>query len=97
MCKGQTVWTIGEKKQNIAKEYNAIYISNYQLFKENKDFLPNPLDIHPNIKGYQEMANKIMEYLETNKGYYSAINRKYFVTKVKIYDKMIMRDAATLN
>ena len=28
---------------------------------------PNPLDIHPNIKGYQEMAEKIMEYLETNK------------------------------
>ena len=58
---------IDDEYQNIAKKYDAVYISNYQLFKENKDFLPNPLDIHPNIKGYQEMAEKIMEYLETNK------------------------------
>ncbi|HIT22667.1 MAG TPA: SGNH/GDSL hydrolase family protein [Candidatus Scybalousia intestinigallinarum] len=58
---------IDDEYQKIAKEYNAIYISNYQLFKENKDFLPNPLDIHPNSKGYQEIAEIIMEYLETNK------------------------------
>ncbi len=58
---------IDDEYQKIAKEYEAIYISNYQLFKENKDFLPNPLDIHPNIKGYQKMAEKIIECLETNK------------------------------
>lgn len=37
------------------------YVSVYSLFKENSDFLPNPFDIHPNLKGYSAIANLIIK------------------------------------
>lgn len=51
----------------IAKKYNGIYVSNYQLFKNNKDYLPNPLDIHPDIEGYQAIANHVLDILNNKK------------------------------
>ena len=59
---------IDDEYKKIAEKYNAQYISNYELFKENRDFLPNPMDIHPNTKGYEAIASKIFErYLNKNK------------------------------
>ena len=52
---------IDEEYNNLCKEYNCAYISMYQLFKNHKDYLPNPSDIHPSLNGYQEMANKIIK------------------------------------
>lgn len=52
---------IDDEYNKIAKKYNALYISNYQLFKNNNDYLPNPTDIHPSIEGYQAIANNILE------------------------------------
>lgn len=45
-----------------AKQADAIFVPVDQAFGENAvDKLPNPEDIHPNIKGYQAMANAFME------------------------------------
>ena len=46
--------------QVIAKKYNCKYISLYQLFKKNPDYLPNPSDIHPNQQGYQAIAKQVL-------------------------------------
>lgn len=54
---------VDDEYQKLAKKYQAIYISNYQLFKKNSDFLPNPLDIHPNIEGYQAIAKAVLKKL----------------------------------
>lgn len=51
---------IDSEYNQLSKKYNCIYISIYETFKNNKDYLPNPNDIHPNIKGYQEIANMII-------------------------------------
>lgn len=52
--------------EKIAKKYDCSYISNYQLFKDNPDFLPNPMDIHPNLKGYEAMANNLYQEIKNN-------------------------------
>lgn len=52
---------VDSEYSKIAKKYNAIYISNYELFKSNSDYLPNPLDIHPNIEGYRAIANEVLK------------------------------------
>lgn len=58
---------IDDEYYKIAKKYNGIYVSNYQLFKNNKDYLPNPLDIHPDIEGYQAIANHVLDILNNKK------------------------------
>ncbi len=57
---------IDDEYQKIANQYNCTYISLYQLFKNNSKFLPNPVDIHPNIDGYKAIAKEVMKKLETN-------------------------------
>lgn len=41
--------------------YDADYVSVYQLFKNHWEFLPNPFDIHPNLKGYEGIANLVID------------------------------------
>lgn len=55
---------IDDEYQKIADDNNCKYISIYQLFKKNTDYLPNPTDIHPNLDGYKAIANKIIDSLE---------------------------------
>ena len=55
--------------QELAKKYDAIYLSNYEIFKQNKNYLPNPMDIHPNLDGYKAIANQIYEKLKSTKKY----------------------------
>lgn len=52
---------IDEKYNNIAKKYDCIYVSLYNLFKKNKDYLPNPMNIHPSGKGYKAITKEILE------------------------------------
>lgn len=47
----------------LATEYNLLYIDIYQLFKNNKDYLPNPLDIHPSTVGYKAIADEIIKVI----------------------------------
>lgn len=52
---------IDAEYSKLAKKNNCEYISIYELFKSNNDYLPNTSDIHPNIKGYKSIANKIIK------------------------------------
>ena len=57
---------IDDEYNKIAKKYNATYVSNYELFKKGKEYLPNPADIHPSIEGYQAIANNILNSIQIN-------------------------------
>ncbi len=50
--------------QSICNKYKMTYLSTYDIFKNNDDYLPNPLDIHPNTKGYEAISRTIIDYLE---------------------------------
>ena len=52
---------IDDEYQKIAIKYKCKYISIYQLFKTNTSYLPNPSDIHPNLEGYQKIAEEIIK------------------------------------
>lgn len=54
---------IDSEYSNLSKKYNCEYISLYQLFKTNSDYLPNTADIHPGINGYQEIAKLIIKQI----------------------------------
>jgi len=56
---------IDEEYNKIAEKYSCKYVSLYQLFKNNTNYLPNPTDIHPSIEGYQAIANEILKVLDT--------------------------------
>lgn len=53
---------IDDEYNKIAQECDAVYISLYQLFKNNSRFLPNPTDIHPNVEGYKAIAEEIIKF-----------------------------------
>lgn len=50
-----------QKFQEICNNYNIDYISVYNEFKENSEYLPNPFDIHPNLKGYKAISDLIIK------------------------------------
>ncbi len=52
--------------QNICKKYDITYLGIYDTFKNHDDYLPNPMDIHPNIKGYEAISNIVIDHLEKN-------------------------------
>lgn len=58
---------IDDEYQKIAAKYDCTYISFYQLFKNNTSFLPNPMDIHPNLKGYEKISEEILKVYLTEK------------------------------
>lgn len=53
---------IDDEYQKIADKYDCDYISIYQLFKNNSSFLPNPADIHPNLNGYEAIAEELFDF-----------------------------------
>lgn len=57
---------IDEEYQRIADVYDCYYISLYLFFKNNSEYLPNPADIHPNLEGYQKIADLISDFLNDN-------------------------------
>lgn len=52
--------------KTICEKYHMKYLPMYQKFKNHNDYLPNPLDIHPNTKGYEVMSNEVIDHLEKN-------------------------------
>ncbi len=53
------------KTKKMAEKYNINYLDIYNLFKENKNYLPNPTNIHPSTLGYEAITAKIIEnYLQ---------------------------------
>jgi len=56
--------SVNQQYQKICDKYNVMYIDIYNLFKNNIDYLPNPIDIHPNNQGYEAISRKIIDILE---------------------------------
>ncbi len=54
------------KFKNICKTNNLIYIDIQDDFKNNPSYLPNPFNIHPNIKGYEKISSKIIGKIKKN-------------------------------
>jgi len=50
-----------QKICNIGETY---YIEISDVMRENSDYLPNPLDIHPNIQGYQAISSEIIKIID---------------------------------
>lgn len=55
---------INRQYQKICNKYDMYYIDLYSLFQKNQEFLPNPIDIHPNSKGYEAISRQIIDILE---------------------------------
>lgn len=55
---------INEKTKEIANHHHAYFIDIYDIFKENPEYLPNPLDIHPSSAGYEVIATLITSLIE---------------------------------
>lgn len=47
------------KMKNLSEKHNVYYVDVHAMFKNNIDYLPNPLDIHPSIDGYYAIAKEI--------------------------------------
>ncbi|MFA5407628.1 MAG: GDSL-type esterase/lipase family protein [Bacilli bacterium] len=52
-----------EKMADMSKKYDLYYVDIYNLFKDNIDYLPNPLDIHPSDSGYKAISEKVIEVI----------------------------------
>lgn len=52
--------------KKLCEKYNMHFIEIYEIFKENPEYLPNPVDIHPSNKGYQVIASSIIDIIEKN-------------------------------
>lgn len=50
--------------EEICDELSITYVDIFEEFNGNKRYLPNPLDIHPNIEGYEVIAKKIIDKIE---------------------------------
>lgn len=57
---------VDEKFEDICTSPNTNYISIYQKFKENPNYLPNTKDIHPNTEGYEAIKKEITNFIEKN-------------------------------
>lgn len=55
-----------EKYKTVCDKYDITYISIYDLFKGNTDFLPNPLNIHPSKEGYEAISELVIKEIDNN-------------------------------
>ncbi len=47
--------------EDICDELDIVCVNVFDAFDGREELLPNPLDIHPNIKGYEEIANLVID------------------------------------
>lgn len=52
-----------QKYQNLCNSLGIYYVNISDVFDNNVDYLPNPLDIHPNKEGYKEISDKILSII----------------------------------
>jgi len=53
-----------EKFKEIADIYDVYYVDIYNIFKNHPEYIPNPLDIHPSLDGYEDIAKEIIKLIE---------------------------------
>lgn len=56
-----------KKMEGITEKYDIKFISLFQLFKNNGDYLPNPTNIHPSTLGYEAIYKQIVRQLDQKK------------------------------
>ena len=54
---------LNNKTGKICQKYDITYIDTYNIIKNNKNYLPNPTNIHPSIEGYEAIAKEIIKKL----------------------------------
>lgn len=52
--------------QKISEKYHCTYVAIDDVMARNMDYLPNPNDIHPSSKGYEQIAMAIIKQLNEN-------------------------------
>lgn len=52
---------LNDKTGKICQKYDITYVDTYNIMKNNKDYLPNPTNIHPSIEGYEAIAKEIIK------------------------------------
>lgn len=52
------------KYEEIAEKNGIKFVNIFDIFDENKGFLPNPADIHPNVKGYEAISKEVIEVIK---------------------------------
>lgn len=50
--------------EEICQKYDIDFVNTYTLFKQNKDYLPNPTNIHPSTQGCEAIAKQIIKIFE---------------------------------
>lgn len=51
------------KMKSLSKKYGLYYADIFDVFAKNKDYIPNPLDIHPSEEGYRAISNTISDII----------------------------------
>ena len=52
-----------QKYQELCDKHNIYYVKVSDEIAKNKEYLPNPLDIHPSKKGYEVISKEIIEVI----------------------------------
>lgn len=52
-----------KKYQDLCDKHGIIFVKISDVIAKNNDYLPNPLDIHPSIKGYEAISKRVIERL----------------------------------
>jgi lysophospholipase L1-like esterase len=68
--------------QQTALENGAVFVSLHGIFdKDVKRYLPNPLDIHPSLEGYQLIANQFLTAFSTSKPSFEDVPADFWAYK----------------
>ena len=55
-----------QKYEEICVSMDIYYVKVSDVIGSNHDYLPNPLDIHPNVRGYEAISEEIIQIIDEN-------------------------------
>ncbi|MGN1000582.1 MAG: SGNH/GDSL hydrolase family protein [Bacilli bacterium] len=55
---------LNSEYSNICQKNNVYFVDVFQYFDNRTDYLPNPLNKHPNVLGYNEIFNQVKKVLD---------------------------------
>lgn len=53
-----------EQYKKVCDRYKIHYVDIYNDFNSHKDYLPNPLDVHPSTQGYEAISKKVIKVID---------------------------------
>ena len=54
-----------EKYEEICDDLDIVYVDIFDTIGQNMELLPSPLDIHPSVKGYEEIAKVLINKIKS--------------------------------